>query len=81
MTGEERLLASWSEKPYVSHRRRSTVVEHRLRLIVYSDGNVDVVHDIRAGRRNDREPEEWAEAEIYEVRGGRVRKTHRRDIP
>lgn len=81
MTGQERLVSTWEEKPYVSHRRRGAVVEHRVRLIAYSDGNLDVVHDIRSEDDRTAVPEHWVEAEVYEVRGGRISKTRRRPLP
>ncbi|ELZ96644.1 hypothetical protein [Haloferax sulfurifontis] len=71
----ERLLASWEDAPYVSYDRRSAVVEHRIRLVVYDDGNVDVVHEVRSDDDRADEPAEWTPKEAHEVRGGRVTKT------
>ncbi|WP_148708249.1 hypothetical protein [Haloferax sp. Atlit-12N] len=71
---DSRLLAEWTDRPYVSVRRRNAVVEHRIRLLAYDHGGVDVVHEVRSDDDRATEPAEWTRREAHEVRGGRVTK-------
>lgn len=73
MSSDERLVAEWTEKPFVSHRRRGVVVENRIRLVVYDVVGVDVVREVRSDRY-DGLPDEWTIAEVYEIRGSGITK-------
>lgn len=62
----EHVVAEWSTRPFTSVKRRHLDVEHRVRLVVYHDAGVDVVHEVRC---DDYGPADgWATAEAYEVR-------------
>lgn len=64
-TGDERLIDSWTSKPFTSVRKRSIRVEHRLLLVAYPSGDVDVCHQVKCPRRD---VDDWTDAEVYEVR-------------
>lgn len=65
MSEHERLLATWSNKPYVDHRKRHYTVEHRL-LAYWTPGvGVDIEHEIKCERRD---IDRWTLAEAYEFR-------------
>lgn len=62
-------LANWDTHPFTAHDRRRDVVEHRARLIVYDQYDLDVVHEYRLNP-SDARPEEWSERRVLEVRSG-----------
>lgn len=63
---EDLLVASWTERPFTSHRRRSVTVEHRILLDAYPGVGVDLRHEVRC---DDYGPGDgWVLAEAYEVR-------------
>ena len=66
------ILSEWATKPFVGHRHRYEVVEHRL-VIEYTDGvGVDIRHEVRSedsGKFSD----EWSAVESIEVREYGVR--------
>jgi len=72
-TDDERLVAEWTEKPFVSHRRRGATVENRIQLVVYNAVGVDVVREVRS-TDYDGLPDGWTVAEVYEVRGSGITK-------
>jgi len=67
LTDEGRLIAEWTEYPFVSYDKRSKAVEKRIRLVDHGEAGVDVIRDVRSGDYDDL-PDEWTEDEIYEVR-------------
>lgn len=72
-------VAEWSELPYTSHRRRGAVVEHRVRLIVYDGGCLDVLHEAR-GDADASVPGEWTPVVVYECRDGNVTRLKRGQV-
>lgn len=64
-SGEERLIAEWTERPYTSHRKRHYVVEHRIIATWYPCVGADVRHEIRCP---DRGIDDWSTAESWEMR-------------
>jgi hypothetical protein len=69
-------VAEWSEMPYTDHRKRGAVVEHRVRLIVYDAGSIDVLHQVR-GDDDAAVPAEWNTLVAYEYRNGNVTRLKR----
>lgn len=67
-----RLICEWEERPYTSYKRRRAVVQHRIVLEVYRDGNTDVRHEVRSDDDEAKESAQWTLYEAYEVRGSRV---------
>lgn len=65
MSGDERILASWKNKPYTGINKRYITVHHRIRLVYYDDGLVDVSHEIRVP---DKEIDKWRLAKKWELR-------------
>ena len=64
-------VASWTEMPYTSYEKRHIGVEHRVRVLVYDEGTVDVVHERRLNEDNQRG--DWESADVLEVRPHGVR--------
>ena len=59
-------VATWTEAPYTSYDKRHIRVEHRVRLLVYHEDHVDVVHE---GRQcDDGQRGEWKGIDVLEVR-------------
>jgi hypothetical protein len=73
MSSEVRLIAEWTEHPFVSYDKRSTAVENRIRLVREPDVGVDVVREVRSAEY-DGLPDEWTAAEVYEVRDHGIQK-------
>jgi len=73
---ETHTVAEWSELPYTDHKRRGAVVEHRVRLIVYDGGSIDVLHQAR-GDADAPVPDEWTTVVAYEYRHGNVTRLRR----
>jgi len=73
LSSDERLVAEWTERPFVSHDKRSKAVENRIRLVAYNAVGVDVVREVRS-TDYDGLSDEWTVAEVYEVRGSGITK-------
>ncbi|RDZ39423.1 hypothetical protein C5B91_20240 [Haloferax sp. Atlit-10N] len=67
-----RQICEWEERPYTSYDRRRAVVQHRIVLEVYRDGNSDIRHEVRSDYEEAKESAEWSLYEAYEIRGSRV---------
>lgn len=68
-------LCRWETYPYTAHDKRSRTVEHRVCVLTYDSGFVDVLHD----RREEATDGEWKTVEAFEVRDHGVRYEKRRD--
>lgn len=60
-------LAQWSSKPFVGHRHRHEVVEHRIVIAYTHEVGVDVRHEVRS-EDSAKFPDEWHAVESIEVR-------------
>jgi hypothetical protein len=58
-------IGRWSESPYTSYDKRHITIDHRVRIIDYGGGMVDVVHE---RRQNDGDRGEWEQVAYAEVR-------------
>ena len=70
-------VATWTEAPYTSYDKRHIRVEHRVRVIVYGEDFVDVVHERR--RDDDGQRGDWKGVEVLKVRGHGVRERSLRE--
>jgi hypothetical protein len=66
-----RVLARWSDKPYVSVDKRYDTVEHRITAGFYPNVGADVRHEIRS---DDRGIDDWTLAEKWEFRDHGIQK-------
>jgi hypothetical protein len=60
-------VATWTTAPYTGHRKRGWTVDHRVRVLSYEHGGVDVVHECRSGD----DPgigDDWTEVRVVEAR-------------
>lgn len=64
-------VATWTEMPYTSYDKRHIRVEHRVRVLVYDEGHIDMVHERR--RDDDGQRGEWKGVDVLEVRPHGVR--------
>lgn len=64
--GNDFVIASWTERPYTSHKRRSWRVEHRVVAEAHEDVGVDIRHEVRC--QDNPDTDGWKPAEIYEAR-------------
>jgi hypothetical protein len=64
---QERVVASWSERPYTAYDKRSWAIEHRIVVEAHPGAGVDVRHEVRSDDA-DGVSAEWTEAEVYEAR-------------
>jgi hypothetical protein len=64
---DERLVAEWTEKPFVSYDKRTMAVENRIILERHEGVGVDIRREVRS-TDYDGLPDEWTVAEVYEVR-------------
>jgi len=71
---DERLVASWSDKPYTSHRKRHITVEHRIFVVWYPGVGCDIRHEIQCDERG---YNDWTVAEAWEFRDHGVEKVTR----
>ena len=70
-------VVTWTEMPYTSYDKRHIRVEHRVRLVVYDETTVDVLHERRCdggGQRGD-----WEGVDVLEVRPHGVREQSLRE--
>jgi hypothetical protein len=58
-------VAEWETHPYTSHDKRSRTVYHRVRLLVYDEGTIDVVAQRKIPAIGS---DEWTAVDVYEVR-------------
>lgn len=77
-TTQTRVLAEWTDKPFVSHRRRHKPVDHRIVLDHHGRGQVDLRHEVKSDRY-DGLSDEWTPAEVWEVRDHGVTKVKTED--
>lgn len=70
-------VATWTEAPYTSYDKRHIRVEHRVRLLVYDEDHVDVVHERR--QDDDGQRGEWKGVDVLEVRPHGVREQSLRE--
>ena len=77
--GDTHTVAEWTEAPYTDHERRDAVVQHRVRMVVYDGGFVDVVHECR-GDSEAPVSETWTTLVAYEYRDGRVNRLERGEV-
>lgn len=59
-------VATWTDAPYTNYDMRHIRVEHRVRVLVYGEKTVDVVHERR--RDDDGQRGDWESVDILEVR-------------
>jgi hypothetical protein len=71
MSGDERQLYQWQDRPYMAHGKRHIAVEHRIIANWYPWVGVDLRHEIRCPKRG---YESWTAAVTYEVREHGVQK-------
>lgn len=64
------IVATWTEAPCTSYDKRHIRVEHRVRVLVYDEGHIDVVHE---RRRDDGQRGDWKGVKVLEVRPHDVR--------
>lgn len=64
-SGNDFVIASWTERPYTSYKRRSWRVEHRVVAEAHEDVGVDIRHEVRCDEHED---PGWQLAEVYEAR-------------
>lgn len=62
---QEYTVAEWETHPYTSYDKRSRTVYHRVRLLVYDDGNVDVCVERKIPAEG---LVKWTAVDVYEVR-------------
>jgi len=72
---EEYTIAVWAHYPFTSYDKRGRTVEHRVRVVAYDTGFVDVLHERNERYTNDG----WVTVEVVEVRDQGVRYEKRRD--
>jgi len=70
-------VATWTEAPYTSYDKRHIRVEHRVRLLAYDEGHIDVVHERR--QDDDGQRGEWKAINVWEVRANSVREESLRE--
>ena len=61
------VMAEWQTKPFVSHRHRHEVVDHRLVVEYTHEVGVDIRHEVRS-EDSGKFPDTWTAAESIEVR-------------
>lgn len=61
------VMATWTTKPFVGHRHRHEVVEHRIVVEYTHDVGADVRHEVRSDD-SAKFPDDWTAAESVEVR-------------
>jgi len=64
---QERVVGSWSERPFTSYDKRSYVIEHRIVVETHGSVGVDVRHEVRSDDY-DGAPDDWTPKEVYEAR-------------
>jgi len=70
-------VSTWTEMPYTSYNKRHIRVEHRVRVLVYGEQAIDVLHERRRddnGQRGD-----WEGIDVLEVRPHGVREESLRE--
>jgi hypothetical protein len=63
--------------PYTNYDKRHIRVEHRVRVLVYDEGTVDVLHERR--RDDDGQRGDWKSVDVLEVRQHGVREVSVRE--
>ena len=62
---DNRQIAQWEERPFVSYDRRSDVVHHRILVDAHPGVGADIRHEVKSPEMD---RPEWTPAEVYEVR-------------
>lgn len=63
--GRERLVATWTDKPYTGVKKRHRTVEHRVKAVWYPGVGADIIHEVRS---EDAGVDDWQLAEKWEFR-------------
>jgi len=61
------VMHRWSSKPFVGHRHRHEVVEHRLVVEYHHGVGVDIRHEVTS-EDSGKFPDDWRAVETIEVR-------------
>lgn len=75
---DSRIVAEWSDKPFVAHDRRRDSVQHRVVLDHHGAAGWDVRHEVRS-EDSDAVGDDWTPAEIWEVREHGITKVRAED--
>jgi len=73
--GDEYTIAMWTSHPFTAHDKRDRSVDHRVRVLVYDTGFVDVLHE----RRLNHTDSGWSTVHVVEVRDSGVRYERHRE--